>query len=67
MSKFVVAVFPTEATAYEGTRVIKDLQTEGSVALYGMAVVSKDAHGVLSINQAASEGPLGTGVGALLG
>jgi uncharacterized membrane protein len=67
MSRFVVAVFPTEAKAYEGTRAMKDLQAEGSLALYGMAVVSKDAHGGLSVIQAAGEGPLGTGVGALLG
>jgi uncharacterized membrane protein len=67
MSRFVVAVFPTEAKAYEGTRAMKDLQAEGSLALYGMAVVSKDAHGGLSANQAAGEGPLGTGVGALMG
>ena len=67
MSKFVVAVFPTEAKAYEGTRAVKDLSAEGSLTLYGMAVVSKDAHGGLSVNQAAGEGPLGTGVGALLG
>jgi hypothetical protein len=35
MSKFVVAVFPTESKAYEGTRVIKNLQAEGSLALFG--------------------------------
>ena len=67
MSRFVVAVFPTEAKAYEGTRAMKDLQAEGSLVLYGMAVVRKDAQGGLSVIQAAGEGPLGTGVGALLG
>jgi uncharacterized membrane protein len=67
MSKFVVAVFPTEAKAYEGTRVMKDLQAEGSLALYSMAVVAKSADGTLGVREAADKGPLGTGVGALTG
>jgi uncharacterized membrane protein len=67
MSKFVVAVFPTEAKAYEGTRVMKDLQAEGSLALYGMAVVAKAADGKLGVKETSDEGPLSTGVGALTG
>jgi uncharacterized membrane protein len=67
MSKFVVAIFPTEAKAYEGTRVMKDLQAEGSLALYSMAVVAKAADGKVVVKEAADKGPLGTGVGALTG
>ena len=67
MSKFVVAIFPTEAKAYEGTRVMKDLQAEGSVVVYGMTVVTKAADGKLAVKEAADKGPLGTGVGALTG
>jgi uncharacterized membrane protein len=67
MSKFVVAIFPDEAKAYEGTRALKELHAEGSLTVYGTAVVAKDADGKFSIKQAADTGPLGLGVGALVG
>ena len=64
LRKFVVAVFPTEAKAYDGTRAITDLQAEGSLMLYGMAVVTKAADGTLAVKETADRGPLATGVGA---
>jgi uncharacterized membrane protein len=67
MSKYVVVVFPEEAKAYEGTRALKELHAEGSLGVYAMAVISTDASGKLSVKQAADTGPLGTGVGALVG
>jgi uncharacterized membrane protein len=67
MSKFVVIVFPDEARTYQGTRALKDLHTEGSLTLYGMAVVAKDAQGKLTVKDAVDAGPLGTAVGALVG
>ena len=67
MSQFVVAVFPTEAKAYDGTRAMKDLQAEGSLMLYGMAVVTKAADGKLAVKETVEKGPLGTAVGLLTG
>jgi uncharacterized membrane protein len=67
MSKFVVIVFPGETQAYQGTRALKDLHAEGSLTLYGMAVISKDAQGKIAIKEAADAGPLGTAVGVLVG
>jgi uncharacterized membrane protein len=67
MSKFVVIVFPGEAQAYDGTRALKVLHAEGSLTLYGMAVVAKDAKGALSIKEVVETGPLGTAAGALVG
>jgi len=67
MSKFVVIVFPSEARAYEGTRALKALHAEGSLTLYGAAVIAKDAAGKVSIKESADVGPLGTAVGALVG
>ena len=67
MNKFIVAIFPDETKAYEGSRCFKDLDAEGSLALYGLAVIAKDAKGNMSVRQAADEGPIGTGVGALVG
>lgn len=67
MSKFVVVVFPGEAQAYQGVRALKELHAEGSLTLYGMAVIAKDAKGTLAVKDAADPGPLGTAVGALVG
>jgi uncharacterized membrane protein len=67
MSKFIVVVFPNESKAYEATRALKELHNEFNLTLYGMAVVSKDSNGRVSIKEAADQGPLGMGVGALVG
>lgn len=67
MSKFVIATFPTEEQAYEGTRAFRDLQAEGSIVFYGMVVVTKAADGKLAVKETADRGPVGTGVGALAG
>jgi uncharacterized membrane protein len=67
MSKFVVIVFPNETLAYEGTAVLKALHSKGSLTLYGMAVVAKDAAGTFSVKDAADAGPVGTAVGAFVG
>ena len=64
MSKFVVAVFPGENQAYEGTRALNALHAEGHLTLYSMAVVAKDGKGNVSTKDAADAGPLGTAVGA---
>ena len=67
MEKFVVAVFPDQAKAYEGTRALKELQAEGSLSVYAMAVLTKAVDGTLSVHDKIGEGPAGTAIGALLG
>ena len=67
MSKYIVVIFPNETKAYEGTRALKELHAEGSLTVYGMAVIAKDADAKLSVRQAADTGPLGLGVGTLVG
>lgn len=67
MSKFVVIVFPSEARAYEGTRALNALHAEGSLTLYGMTVIAKDAAGKVSVKEEADEGPLGTPIAGLTG
>lgn len=66
MSKFVVTTFTTEANAYEGTRVLKDLHREGEITLYGLAVIAKDAGGKPSIKEAPDD-LTGTALGSLVG
>jgi uncharacterized membrane protein len=67
MDKFVVAVFPDEAKAWEGTRALKELQAEGTLSLYGMAVITKAFAGTVSVQDKVDGGPAGTAVGALVG
>jgi uncharacterized membrane protein len=67
MSKFVVVVFPGETKAYDGARALRALDAEGSLTLYGMAVIAKDAKGNLAVKDAADEGPIGAAVGILVG
>src|SRR5690349_18792009 len=67
MNKYVVVIFPDEGKAYQGTRALKELHGEGSLTVYAMAVIAKGADGKLSVKQAQDAGPLGMGVGALVG
>lgn len=67
MNKFIVAGFRDETKAYEGVRALKELHAEGSVTVYGTAVVQRDAKGSLAIKQWSDRGPVGLGVGALVG
>jgi uncharacterized membrane protein len=67
MDRLVVVVFDSERQAYAGTRLLKELHAEGSITLYGEAVIAKDASGAVEVKQAADDGPLGTAVGMLTG
>ncbi|HXV30478.1 MAG TPA: DUF1269 domain-containing protein, partial [Sinorhizobium sp.] len=67
MNKFIVVIFPGETQAYQASRALRELHAEGSLTLYGMAVVAKDPQGNVSIKESADAGPLGTAVGALVG
>ena len=67
MSEYIGIIFPTEAKANEGSRVLKDLHAEGSIALYGIVVVAKGATGTLSVKKSVDKRHLGTAAGALIG
>jgi uncharacterized membrane protein len=67
VDKMLVVVFDSERQAYEATRALKDLHAEGSITLYGQAVIAKDAGGTVTVKEAADEGPLGTAVGLVTG
>src|ERR1700693_6007630 len=66
MSKFVVTTFSSEANAYEGTRALRELHAQGDLTLYGLAVITKDSDGKLSVKQGPDE-LAGTAVGSLVG
>ena len=67
MNKMLVAVFETEASAFEGVSALRELHREGDVTLYASAVVVKDKAGKSEVKQAADQGAVGTAVGLLTG
>lgn len=67
MTKFIVTVFDDEKTAYNGSRAVRDLHNEGSIVAYADAVISKDSNGIVNIEDAADEGPVGTATGMMVG
>jgi len=67
MDKMLVAVFDDEGKAYEGSRILRELDAEGSIELFAMSVIAKDASGKVDVKEAADERPLGTAVGLLTG
>jgi uncharacterized membrane protein len=67
MDKMIVTVFNDERSAYEGARALRELHEEGSLTLYASTVIFKDANGVITVKQAADEGPFGTFAGLATG
>ena len=67
MDRMVVVIFDTENKAYEGKKALHQLEDEGSIVVYGHAVVARNADGTATILQSDDTGPLGTLVGTSLG
>ena len=51
MDRMLVVVFGNETKAYEGKKALLQLDNEGSISVYGYAVVAKNADGTASIKQ----------------
>jgi len=67
MDRMLVAIFDNETKAYEGKKALLQLDAEGSIGVYGYAVVAKNADGTSSLKQGDDSGPLGTLMGTSLG
>jgi uncharacterized membrane protein len=67
MDRMLVVVFNNGANAYEGKRALLELDDDGSISLYGYAVLAKDADGTATIKQGDDSGPIGSLVGTSLG
>lgn len=67
MSKFVVVVFPDGQGAERGRRALDALHDEGALTLFAAAVLIKDAEGKISVEGKEQPGPLGLGLGSLIG
>jgi uncharacterized membrane protein len=67
MEKMVVVVFDNETNAYNGLNAIKQLDQQADLTIFAIAVIAKDADGVVNVRQSADAGPLGTLFGTYLG
>lgn len=67
MNKMMVAVFDSETVAFEGLSALKGLHKDGDITVYATAVLVKDASGKVSVKQVVEQGPIGAGLGMLVG
>ena len=67
MDRMLVVVFDNESKAYEGAKVLQELDGDGSISVYSHAVVVKNPDDTTTVRQSDDRGPLGTLVGTLLG
>jgi len=67
MDRMLVVVFDSENKAYEGKKALSQLDNEGSIVVYGYAVIGKNPDGTTTLKKSDDPGPMGTLVGTLLG
>ena len=71
MDRMIAVVFGKETDAYEGVRALRQLDGDGSIAVYATAVVTKTSDGEVIVKEAADSSGMdtltGTGLGALIG
>jgi uncharacterized membrane protein len=67
MDRMLVVVFDNESKAYEGKKALLQLDREGSIGLYGYAVIAKNSDGTTTVKQSDDYGPLGTLAGTAVG
>lgn len=71
MERMVVVVFNDESKAYEASRALNQLDSEGSIAIHGESVIAKNADGTVTVKQADGDFPIrtvgGTAIGSLVG
>src|SRR5215469_1835207 len=67
MDRMLVVVFDNESKAYEGKKALVQLNKEGSIGVYGYAVLAKNADGSASVKQGDDVGPIGSLLGTSLG
>jgi uncharacterized membrane protein len=67
----LVVVFENELKAYDGSRELKGLDSDGSISIHSEAVIKKNDDGTITIKQEGDDFPIrtvgGTAVGALIG
>lgn len=71
MEKMLVVVFDNETKAYEGSRALNQLDSEGSIAIHAEAIIGKNNDGTITVKQGDGDFPIrtvsGTAIGSLIG
>ena len=67
MERLLVVIFDKEEKAYEGAAALRELELEGGIAIYGGAVVAKNADGKTTVKQVEDLDPIGSLVGTSVG
>jgi uncharacterized membrane protein len=71
MERMIVVVFDEETKAYEASRALNQLDAEGSIAIHGESVITKEPNGTVKVKQAEGDFPIrtvaGTAIGSLIG
>jgi len=71
MERMLVVVFENELKAYDGSRALKALDSEGSIFVHAEAVIKKNDDGTVTIKHKGDEFPIrtvgGTTIGVLIG
>jgi len=71
MERMLVVVFDDETKSYEGSHALKQLDSEGSIAIHAETVIKKNADGTIAVEQSEDDFPIrtfgGTAIGALIG
>lgn len=71
MEKMLVVVFDNETKAYEGSRALNQLDSEGSIAIHAEAIIGKNNNGTITVKQGDGDFPIrtvsGTAIGSLIG
>ena len=67
----MVVVFENESKAYDGSRALKALESEGGISLHAEAIIKKNDDGTITVKQKGDDFPIrtvgGTTIGALIG
>jgi uncharacterized membrane protein len=67
MDRMLVVVFDTEKKAYEGSKILLELENEHSIVVFAHTVIGKSAAGEVTVRQSDDSGPLGSLVGTSVG
>ena len=71
MENMLVVVFENELKAYDGSRAIADLESEGRISIHAQAIIKKNDDGTITIKQKGDDFPIrtvgGTAIGSLIG
>lgn len=71
MERMLVVVFDNESKAYEGSRALNQLDSEGNITIHAEAVIGKNNDGTITVKQGDGDFPVrtvsGTAIGSLIG